>query len=175
MECQEINATAAAILGLLHRSPMSGYDLAAQIDRSIGYFWNVTRSQLYRETKDLAERRLITLSAKGARDRRVCSLTTAGRRAFAAWIAQPTGLGFVRLPLLLSLFFAEHVEAKRVREWMAHHRKLHVERLAMYEQVLPHIRESAPYPPFCLEFGIEYERMLLRWLRSVEERLPERD
>ena len=133
----------------------------------------MTRSQLYRELKDLAERKLISLSAKGARDRRVCSITAAGRRAFAAWMAQPTGACVVRHPLLLALFFADRVEPERVREWIAHHRELRRERLATYEKLLPRVREVAQYPSLSLEFGIAFERMTLRWMDSVEKRLPE--
>jgi DNA-binding PadR family transcriptional regulator len=151
---------------------MSGYDLTTEISGSIGYFWNVTRSQLYRELKDLAERKLISLSAKGARDRRVCSLTAAGRRAFEGWIAKPSGACVVRQPLLLALFFAEHVSQNRVRRWIAQHRQLRHERLATYENMLPHVRDAAPYPALSLEFGIHLERMTLEWLDLVEARLP---
>ena len=173
MECQDVNPTAAAILGLLHRRPMSGYDLAGEIAGSIGYFWNVTRSQLYRELRDLAERKLIALSAREARDRRVCSITAAGRRVFAGWMAEPSDACIVRQPLLLALFFADHVEPERVREWIVHHRGLRRERLTTYEKLLPRIREVAQYPALSLEFGIALERMTLNWLDLVEKRLPE--
>lgn len=41
--------TSFALLGLLVRSPMSGYDLASLVERSIANFWPVARSQVYGE------------------------------------------------------------------------------------------------------------------------------
>ena len=44
-----VNATAAAILGLLHDGPMTGGDLVAAAGDRFGGFFSVTRSQVYRE------------------------------------------------------------------------------------------------------------------------------
>src|SRR2546423_5398362 len=49
-EQQDLNSTAASLLGFLETyGPMSGYDIVGMVEGSIGYFWNVTRSQVYRE------------------------------------------------------------------------------------------------------------------------------
>ena len=52
----ELNSTAASLLGFLHEKPCSGYDLEVVIDGSIGRFWNVTRSQIYRELQEARRR-----------------------------------------------------------------------------------------------------------------------
>ena len=49
-----LNATAASILGLLTLKPMSGWDLYGTFEETIGQFWSVSRSQVYRELRTLA-------------------------------------------------------------------------------------------------------------------------
>src|SRR5579884_2662798 len=102
MDGQDLNATAASLLGFLQRRPMSGYELANEVGGSIGYFWNVTRSQLYRELKDLAARGCIALSETGSREKRICTITKSGRAAFAEWIAREPEGELIRFPLLLT-------------------------------------------------------------------------
>jgi DNA-binding PadR family transcriptional regulator len=146
---------------------MSGYEIASEVAGSIGYFWNVTRSQLYRELKELAQRGYITLSETGAREKRVYSITSSGRAAFAAWIARVPEPELIRFPLLLSVFFGDALETEQLREWLVAHRQLHRERLARYEEMLPRVQSTAPYPALTLEFGIEYERTVLRWIEKL--------
>jgi DNA-binding PadR family transcriptional regulator len=167
MDGQDLNPTAASLLGFLQRRPMSGYELANEVAGSIGYFWNVTRSQLYRELKELAARGYIMLSETGARDKRVCSITESGRAAFAAWIAREPEAELIRYPLLLTLFFGDAVNSQTLREWLAAHRARHVQRLERYEDLLPQIREAAPYPALTLHFGIDYERMVINWIDKL--------
>lgn len=167
MDGQRINPTAASLLGFLARRPMSGYELASEVAGSIGYFWNVTRSQLYRELKDLAARGYIALSETGPREKRVCSITKSGRTAFAAWIAREPETELIRYPLLLTLFFGDAVDSQTLREWLGAHRERHVQRLAQYEALLPQICEPAPFPALTLEFGIDYERMVINWIDKL--------
>ena len=61
-----VNATAAAILGLLHDGPMTGGELVAAAGERFGGFFSVTRSQVYRELPALAEAGLLRLGKLGA-------------------------------------------------------------------------------------------------------------
>ena len=77
-----LNATAGTVLGFLTGGPMSGWDLSHAITRSVGNFWNVTRSQVYRELKSLEDQELVSqVGPKGPRDRLVYWIS---RRARAA-------------------------------------------------------------------------------------------
>jgi DNA-binding PadR family transcriptional regulator len=167
MDGQELNPTAASLLGFLSRSPMSGYDLAAAVAGSIGYFWNVTRSQLYREIKELERRGYVTRSQTGAREKRVCTITAAGLRAFSDWIASEPEQELIRYPLLLSVFFGDRITAQTLARWLHEHRAKHEQRLKRYEDMLPRVQRDAPYPALTLQFGIEYEKAVLRWIDTL--------
>lgn len=105
-----VNATAAALLGLLQHGAATGGELVAAAEARYHGFFGLTRSQVYRELPLLVDRGLLRLGRRGARSSQSYQLSAAGRRAFLAWLADPVGaapLGAVRSPLLLRLVHAD--------------------------------------------------------------------
>jgi DNA-binding PadR family transcriptional regulator len=162
-----VNATAASILGLLAREPMSGWELFAAFECSIGQFWSITRSQVYREIQTLAASGLIEIGATGARERRVCTITTAGRETFRTWIAGMPGDELIRFPLLLTAFFGDSLPLETLTAICVEHRAKHAAQLAAYQAQLPEAVEHAPFPAQALRFGIAYERTVLAWIDDL--------
>ena len=71
---------------------MSGYELKKRFASSLGYGWRAYDTQIYRELKTLEAAGLVTARAeKGDRgpDRRIYSVTDAGRAAVVAWLESP--------------------------------------------------------------------------------------
>jgi DNA-binding PadR family transcriptional regulator len=166
----QLNPTAASLLGFLLEGPRTGWDLARDVRKGIGNFWNVTQSQVYRELRALQERGLVSAEpASGSRERRPYAITESGHEAFRAWIAQPPGEELIRFPLLLSVYFGEHVDPGRLRRWLREHQLVHMRRLEGYEQQAAALPEGASGSGkvLTLQFGIEYERAVLRWFHSV--------
>jgi DNA-binding PadR family transcriptional regulator len=159
-----VNATAFTLLGFLHRGPMSGWELAGAIEGSVGRFWNVTRSQIYRELRGLEARGLVVAGERGLRDRRAYELTDAGRAAFGTRLAEEPGEELIRMPMLLTVFFGEHLDAAQLRAYLQAKQVDHRRRLAEYEGLAPHA--STPHVEATIRFGIAYERMVLDWLAS---------
>ena len=48
-----------AILGLLNRKNMTGYDLSKEFETTLFEFWNAKHSQIYPELKSLSEKGLV--------------------------------------------------------------------------------------------------------------------
>jgi hypothetical protein len=150
-----LNPTAASLLGFLHVGPMTGWELLEAVDRSIGYFWNVTKSHVYRELQ-----------------------SRAGRAAFAWWISQEPGQELIRFPLLVTMFFGAHLDPDRLESFLAIHRRRHEERVVEYEQ-FAEMLEGAPragpsavpgmtdqnrrFALATVRLGLEYEHAVLRW------------
>src|SRR3954467_9728434 len=86
-----VNATAAALLGLLHEGPMTGGQLMAAAQRRLGAYWSMTRSQVYRELPVLADAVYVKLGKPGARSSQPYAITPAGKRAFTPWWSEPPG------------------------------------------------------------------------------------
>ncbi len=168
-----LNATAASLLGFLHDGPLTGWDLVATAQAVIGGFWSLTQSQVYRELSAMAEAGLLAAGERGLRDRQPYAITDAGRAAFSAWIDREPGPETIRFPLLLTLAFARHLPPQRLADFLEHHRALHADRLAKYQEqdAAAQAADAAPADPYSLatlDFGLSYERAVLAWF----DRLP---
>jgi len=160
-----LNDTQGSLLGFLHSGPMTGWDLIEAVNAGLRRFWNVTTSHVYRELKVLEERKLVRAGASGPRDRRPYAITAAGRRAFARWIAQPPGPEQMRIPLLVTLWFGEHLDPAVLCGFRDDARADHEARLESYRAVLARVED--PYVAAVVRFGIRYEEAVLSWLDEV--------
>jgi DNA-binding PadR family transcriptional regulator len=162
-----LNATQGALLGFLHDRPKTGWDLLHEAGRGLARFWNVTASHLYRELKVLEERGLIEAGERGPRDRRPYAITPAGTAAFAEWIAREPGPEQIRIPLLVSLWFAKHLDDETLRGFITAHRAAHEARLVEYREVAQLTTGRDPHVDAVVQFGISYEEAFLAWLAGL--------
>ena len=124
-----VNATAAAILGLLHDGPLTGGELVAAAGERFGGFFSVTRSQVYRELPALAEAGLLRLGKLGPRASQQYRINAAGKRSFRAWLAGPGGADALRSPLVLRLLYAGALPEDDRAKLVATSRAAYTERL----------------------------------------------
>jgi DNA-binding PadR family transcriptional regulator len=164
-----LNATAAALLGLLHQEPMTGWDLVATAQDRIGNFWTLTQSQVYRELARMNDAGLVTVGDPGPRDRKPYTITKAGRKAFAEWLAGDPARDQIRVPLLLSIQFADFLPRGRLREIIRTQRDRHAERLAEYRRLEKLLADSPGDAKrlATLRFGIRHERAVLDWFDEL--------
>jgi len=167
MSSENLNPTSASLLGFLDQGPMTGWDLDRAVASSIGNFWNVTRSQIYRELRALAAAGLVRAGESGPRDRVPYAVTEAGRAAFRRWISERPGPDLIRSRLLLTVFFGAHLDPGRLAELLADHRRSHAERLRDYEALSAASDAMDNFPRATLRFGLAYERAMVEWLDSV--------
>jgi DNA-binding PadR family transcriptional regulator len=173
MSNQSINPTAASLLGFLHAGPMTGWELDAAVEGSIANFWNVTRSQVYRELRTLAELGYVKAGDTGPRDRQPFAITESGRAVFADWIVRDPGPPIVRMPLLLTVFFGRHLPGGRLAEIVEKEVAAAAEALHKFE-TMHELYGDDPFVGRVLQFGIEYQKTLLAWLESLGEDPAER-
>lgn len=105
----ELNATSAALLGLLHEGPATGGELVGAAGGRYGAFFSVTRSQVYRELPGLAEDGLVKLGKQGARSSQQYVITAAGKKAFKQWVNAESGPDHLRSTLLLRVVNADRL------------------------------------------------------------------
>ncbi len=168
---QALNATQASLLGLLHDGPATGWDLIEEVHRGLARFWNVTASHVYRELKTLEARGLVRAGKPGPRDKQPFVVTAAGRRAFSRWIHQEPGHEQIRVPLLVTLWFAKHLDNETLATFLANHRVEHSRRLDEYQAFVAATDDSSstdPHVRAVVEFGIAYEQAFLRWIEQTE-------
>ena len=105
-----LTTTSYAILGLLAIKPWTTYELAQQMDRSLGRIWPRAKSKLYEEPKKLVALGLArsTEDAVGRRRRTVYRITPRGRTALARWLHTPGAGPVLEFEQLLQVHFAEN-------------------------------------------------------------------
>lgn len=162
----EINPTAASLLGFLHAGPMTGWELDRTVATTISAFWNVTRSQVYRELRTLADLELVEAAHAGPRERRPYTITEAGREAFARWIALDPGPAIIRFPFLLTIFFADLIPPKRLAEIVGRETDQHVQALHHF-RALQDLYQDQPWVAEIMRFAIGYQEHILKWLEDL--------
>ncbi len=162
-----VNATAAALLGLLHEGPMSGGQLVAAAGERFGSFFAVTRSQVYRELPVLAAAGLLKKGKQGARSSQQFAITAAGRRSFTAWLCSGGATDAVRSPLVLRLLHAGSLTPAQRTELVDVSREAYAERLTAARAAAR--GEKDPYRKATADFAVAHTRAMLRLLDAVPD------
>lgn len=105
-----LTTTTYGVLGLLAVRPYSTYELTKAMGLSVGRVWPRAESKLFEEPKKLVEHGYAKARQEkvGRRPRTVYSITPGGRRALAAWLAQPGAGPAIEFEGLVKLMFADH-------------------------------------------------------------------
>jgi len=165
-----VNATAAAILGLLHDGPLTGGELVAAAGERFGGFFSVTRSQVYRELPALAEAGLLRLGKLGPRASQQYRINAAGKRSFRAWLAGPGGADALRSPLVLRMLYAEALTEDDRAKLVATSRAAYTDRL---KEAQEHVGSAeSPYERAVGEFTVAHLEAVLTLLDNIETAIP---
>jgi DNA-binding PadR family transcriptional regulator len=163
-----VNATAAALLGLLHEGPMTGGQLMAAAQRRLGAYWSMTRSQVYRELPALAEAGYVKLGKPGARSSQPYSITPAGKRAFTRWLSEPPGRESLRNPVALRAAFGSHQSSNQLQDVYSQASEYHTTALAEARDQAKEARKGGDdFFAASLDFAVAYHKAALSWLKSA--------
>jgi len=173
-------------LTLLARGPLSGYDLAQRMKRPLGFFWQAQHSQIYPELADLEEQGCVFHQVIVQEDRpqkKLYTITEAGRSALKAWVTQPPLPAPERNELLLKTYTIWLADQHQALELFRVQETLHAERLALYEQIQAAIEQESgggPHPGeprfgdyATVRIGVAYEQAYATWCRWMIEQLEQ--
>lgn len=172
----------AAILGFLRLDPTTGYSLKQRFEGSVGSFWSVTQSQIYRELHALEREKKVVAKRErgdGAPDRKVYALTPAGRDELQAWLRAPLEPLQLRHPLLLKFVFAADVPPRELDAVLAGYetslaatRREYQGRLAAREIFsLARSKREAAMWKLSIEHGLAWCDAELGWLKKTRKAL----
>ena len=106
-----VNKTQYAILSLLSKKDMSGYDIKQMASKVAPFHWSESNAQIYPILKALEKERLVEShmdQKSGNRNRRTYAITVKGLDSLKAWLEEPTEPSPYREELLLKLTAGEH-------------------------------------------------------------------
>lgn len=175
---EQATLTECAVLGLLARGELSGYDLVKAADRSVGFFWTPARSQLYALLPKLVERGLLKarrVEQEKRPDKTLYKITPAGRAALREGLMQPVP-PVNRNATDLRLFFGEHLPPGAVQRMIEARRDAAREHLAVLEEIEQNPNVVADtYPYLTLLDGKEDAKAKIRWAEQALKILDERE
>ncbi|MEP6796596.1 MAG: PadR family transcriptional regulator [Lapillicoccus sp.] len=164
-----ISTLGYALLGLIAREPTTGYDLARQLRRPVGYFWSARHSQIYPELARLegaALLRHVVIDGAGPRPTKQYSITGTGRREVRSWLLSTSADVDEREVLLRAylLFVLTPDEAAGVmRAIRSHHVQVLDHYLLIGSGAEPQVWGPAATERATLDWGVAFERGRITW------------
>ena len=174
-----------AILGFLNYHPYTGYDLKKIFDSSIRHFWPADQSQIYRTLRNLTGQGFVEMEKvpqEDRPDRKVYSITEAGRAELMKWLSGPPPLGDARNAALIQVFFAGQLSDEEIlvkfEDFVAILRTILAQYNQIPAQIVPYQQEISSqrehfFWMLTLDSGMRSMQASLDWAESVIEQLKQ--
>jgi DNA-binding PadR family transcriptional regulator len=160
-------ALSHAILVALHDCACSGYDLAKKFDGSVGFFWNATHQQIYRELTKLEELSQIDaqlIHQEHRPNKKIYTLTSKGQEYLQSWIETPSIVSPLKDDLLVKIFAGSIVSTETIVTELKQHQIQHQEKLHTYQAIAAQVfsdrsqlTDAGRYQYITLRQGIRLE------------------
>jgi DNA-binding PadR family transcriptional regulator len=164
---------AHAILVSLVECPSSGYDLAKKFDGSVGFFWQATHQQIYRELHRLQDKQWVEAEAvvqENRPDKKLFTVSAAGKQELREWITQPCEINVTKDELMVKIFAGHLVPQDTIEQEINHHRTMHEERLQEYRAIeanffsdAANLSQALKFQYLALRRGIRLEQEWIDW------------
>lgn len=169
------------ILGMLRKTPKSGYDLNKELATVIHYFWEADISRIYRSLGEMQKKGWVefeTVIQEDSPNKKVYSLTEAGRDELRRWLAEPGKQTGTHNPFLAQLHFSDAIPVEaQLKVMEARLVELKTD-LAELERRAARLNMPVPLPAaalrrgliremFSLEYGIRKIRFEIEWTENI--------
>ena len=179
-----LNSTAACVLGMLDIGPpppsrdrwtedatLSGAELWSALERSVGGFWSITRSQVYQELRRLTDGGLVVVSQRNR-----YAITSEGREAAREWfntfaLGEPRDEQ-IRSPITLSVFFGHYLGNDLLERVVREHELRYRRRLQLLREMDEGPGADRSLPASTLRRALLYLDGAIRWTHDVLDCLP---
>ena len=176
-----LTTTSYALLGLLNIRPWTTYELAKQVQRSLGWFWPRAERKLYEEPKRLVECGLATAASEttGKRPRTVYAITADGRKALKRWLDAAPAEPSLEFEALVKVFFADGGSLAQLRSTLDHvERDATARRDVLRGMIAARSTETNyefaarwPVNALSLRFQLDHNELQIRWARWAREQI----
>ncbi len=167
---------AHVLLTSLIEKPSTGIDLARRFDRSMGFFWNATHQQIYRELSAMQQKNWIsTLEDHSANTRKkTYQVEALGRAELADWMVKQSPPAQLRDDLMVRLRAEAQLGGNTVLPELERHLILHQENLKIYQTIFAkdfahgYDQDRTLFiHKMILQLGIDLEMGWIKWLETM--------
>jgi len=174
---RDLPVTTYAVLGQLAGGPSTGYEIKGRLEAGAAHFWHASYSQIYAELRRLNDLGLAIerhVLQETRPNKRVYSITAAGRRALRAWLAEPWGLASLRDESLVKLTLADPLPASDVIAQLTRLKSAHESRREQFEAEIAALPAgTGPYLVLALRKGVHAQRAFAEWCDEAIATLSE--
>lgn len=163
-----------ALLGLLMKGPLHGYDLHRLTKSQLGHIWYMGMSNIY-NTLNRLERNGHVESDLAPQEshppRKVYRITRAGRKIFRAWVRQPApSIRRLRVELLAKLYFLRTLGLRGTEKLITDQQSICQERIDQLERSTT---ECAPddFDRMVFDFRRRQIESIMEWLEAYQKEL----
>lgn len=148
------NKTKYALIGMLSKRPMSGYDIKRIFAKIGEFYWAESNAQIYPMLKKLEGEGLVTSQlddSGGKREKRIYAITAAGKETLLHWLHGPIEHCVYREELFLKLSLAQHVDKTEAMQWINDYRVETEAKQVVLKRIIKHIEvehDGLPDKPF---------------------------
>jgi len=168
--------TRMVILGfLMHHRSMTGYDLKKAFSISFAFFSGISYGSIYPALKKMEHEGLIRMTVEvqdGTPNRKVYTITEAGKAAFMDSLNNPLPVERHKYNLLMKLFFFSYLDQEKRLSIVTEHLRRIEEMNTALRKAGPAIEAHADrYQYLCYEFGLCFYEDLARNISHVIDEL----
>lgn len=127
-----------AILTALLDRELTGYELAKEFDVSLGFFWQASHQQIYKQLGVLASDGFLKVTdvpQAGKPDKKLYGITDQGRSLLESWVSDETRRKPARDDLFVKLYNLEQANAEVLETQVTDRLQEHRGRLSLYEKI----------------------------------------
>ncbi len=131
-------ALAHAIMTALIDADLSGFELARDFEKSLGFFWHASHQQIYQELHKLADKSWLNkreVHQSGKPNKIVYGLTKAGREALSDWVYGATKTQTAKDELVIKLYNLSADNAAHLAAEITQRREQMMRLLYVYEKI----------------------------------------
>lgn len=159
------------VLGLLSRHPMSGYDVKRFLGSLTWLIGKPSFGSLYPALHTLLEDGLVAVEIQprpGKPDRKIYSITEAGRKTVEDWASQPVGADASLRAFAMRLLLAGTFSRQTLREHLVQRRvQVAEQQAALQEAVRSESKGTDPEQYLAPDYALVLANAELAWLDKV--------
>lgn len=158
-------------LGFLMQGGLTGYDLKKCFSVSFSFFSGLSYGTIYPALKKMEQEGLITLKVEiqdGSPNRKVYSITDAGRKAFTEALKSESAAERPKNLFLTKLFFFSHLPHEERMAVVTSHLDSIQRAQKELHAAGPYIEDNAdPYQKLCYQFGVRFHEDLVKNISEI--------
>lgn len=175
------------LLTVLHHRPATGYEVLKEFEAVLGFFWDASHQQIYRDLGRLSDDGLVRFEVVDQDDRpdkKVYYITEEGREVLRRWVEGPMDRKRVREDLLVKLLAGELVGRDGMKDIIRGQRGVQEAQLSTYRAIEKEYFSATPIGelPFdeqmaylALRRGITGVEAWLAWADEAEKVITKLD